>query len=78
MNLHDDGILEVNSKYTIGTNDGRELRHVVFKGYKLLNGKPMMVFKTETNKKVSVNPSYYTFSIEEQKDKQPEFIDKDY
>ena len=56
MNLHDDGILKIDNKYTVGTNDGRELRHVVFKGYKLLNGKPMMVFITETNKKVSINP----------------------
>ena len=78
MSLHDEGILEIGDKYTVGTNDGREFRHVVFKGYKLLNGKPMMVFTTERNKKVSVNPSYYTFAIEEQKDKEPTFIDTDF
>ena len=27
--------------YTIGTNDGKEFRRVVYKGTKLLNGKPM-------------------------------------
>ena len=75
MNLHDEGILEIDNKYTVGTNDGRELRHVIFKGYKLLNGKPMMVFKTKTNKTVSVNPSYYTFTLEEPKDEEPRFVD---
>ena len=45
MQLHDDGILEVGSSYTVGTNDGREISHIRFTGYKLLNGKPMMVFK---------------------------------
>ena len=78
MNLHDDCILKIDNKYTVGTNDGRELRHVVFKGYKLLNGKPMMVFITETNKKVSINPSYYTFTLEEPKDKEPTFVDADF
>ena len=78
MNLHDEGILKVGTEYTVGTNDGRELRHVTFQGYKLLNGKPMMVFKTEYDNQVSVNPSYYTFTLEEQRKKveEPTFIDE--
>jgi len=51
--------------YTIGTNDGKEFRRVVFKGTKLLNGKRMMVFKTEDSRKLTVNPSFHTFTIEE-------------
>ena len=58
--------------YTIGTNDGKEFRRVVYKGTKLLNGKPMMVFKTEDNSRLTVNPSLHTFTIEEQPLPQPE------
>ena len=74
----DDGILEINNKYTIGTNDGKEFRQVVFKGYKLLNGKSMMVFRTYNNKSISINPSYYTFALEMDKDEEPRYIDGDY
>ncbi len=42
MQLHDEGILEIGNQYTVGTNDGREISHIRFIGYKLLNGKPMM------------------------------------
>ena len=62
---YDDGILQLEECYTIGTNDGKEFRRVVYKGTKLLNGKPMMVFKTEENTSLTVNPSFHTFTIEE-------------
>jgi hypothetical protein len=58
--------------YTIGTNDGKEFRRVVYKGTKLLNGKSMMVFRTEDNSKLTINPSFHTFTIEEQPLPQPE------
>tara|TARA_X000001382_G_scaffold119963_1_gene101180 strand:- start:3395 stop:3676 length:282 start_codon:yes stop_codon:yes gene_type:complete len=58
-------LLDKEECYTIGTNDGKEFRRVVFKGTKLLNGKPMMVFKTENSKSLTVNPSFHTFTIEE-------------
>ena len=61
--------------YTIGTNDGKEFRRVVYKGTKLLNGKPMMVFKTEDNSRLTVNPSFHTFTIEEQPLPQPEDLE---
>ena len=61
--------------YTIGTNDGKEFRRVVYKGTKLLNGKPMMVFKTEENTSLTVNPSFHTFTIEEQPLPQPEDLE---
>lgn len=78
-NPNDDGILDIDEKYTIGTNDGREFRQVVFKGYKLLNGKPMMVFRTiKNNQKLSINPSYYTFVLEMEKDEEPRYIDGEY
>ena len=58
--------------YTVGTNDGKEFRRVVYKGTKLLNGKPMMVFKTEDNTSLTVNPSFHTFTLEEFPLPQPE------
>ncbi len=78
MQLHDDGILEVGNSYTVGTNDGREIPEVRFTGMKLLNGKPMMVFRTVSNKKVSINPSFYTFILETDKELEPVYVDDDY
>ena len=62
---YDDGLLVKEECYTIGTNDGKEFRRVVYKGTRLLNGKPMMVFNTEENTSLTVNPSFHTFTIEE-------------
>jgi len=58
--------------YTVGTNDGKEFRRVVYKGTKLLNGKPMMVFNTEDNSRLTINPSFHTFTIKEIPLPQPE------
>ena len=69
---YDDALLSEEECYTIGTNDGKEFRRVVYKGTKLLNGKPMMVFKTEDNSRLTINPSFHTFTIEEQPLPQPE------
>ena len=55
-----------------GTNDGKEFRRVVYKGTKLLNGKPMMVFTTEDNSRLTINPSFHTFTLEEIPYHQPE------
>ena len=63
--------------YTIGTNDGKEFRRVVYKGTKLLNGKRMMVFTTEDSRKLTVNPSFHTFTIEEQPLPTPEDLGVD-
>ena len=69
---YDDGILEEDSTYAIGTNDGKEFRRVVYKGTKLLNGKPMMVFTREDNSRLTINPSFHTFTLEELPYPQPE------
>ena len=65
-------LLNEEEGYTVGTNDGKEFRRVVYKGTKLLNGKPMMVFKTEDNSRLTINPSFHTFTIEELPLPQPE------
>tara|TARA_R110000822_G_scaffold41849_5_gene113914 strand:- start:4213 stop:4497 length:285 start_codon:yes stop_codon:yes gene_type:complete len=74
-NSYDDKLLNEEECYTIGTNDGKEFRRVVYKGTKLLNGKPMMVFRTEENTSLTVNPSFHTFTIEELPLPQPEDLE---
>tara|TARA_R100001244_G_scaffold64150_2_gene53159 strand:- start:1165 stop:1395 length:231 start_codon:yes stop_codon:yes gene_type:complete len=64
---YDDGLLEEEKTYSIGTNDGKEFRSVIYKGTKLLNGKPMMVFETVNKERLTVNPSFHTFTITENK-----------
>ena len=64
---YDDGLLKEHGTYSVGTNDGREFRSVVYKGTKLLNGKPMMVFETFDEQQLTVNPSFHTFTITENK-----------
>ena len=74
-NSYDGKLLNEEECYTIGTNDGKEFRRVVYKGTKLLNGKPMMVFRTEENTSLTVNPSFHTFTIEELPLPQPEDLE---
>ena len=68
---YDEGLLIQGSQYTIGTNDGKEFKKVAFVGYKQLNGKPMMVFRTMEDKQVTVNPSFHSFIIEEETEMNP-------
>ena len=68
---YDDNLLKEEECYTVGTNDGREFRRVIFKGTKLLNGKKMMIFKTEENTSLTINPSFHTFTLEELPEPQP-------
>ena len=65
-------LLDEEECYTIGTNDGKEFRRVIYKGTKLLNGKSMMVFRTEERTSLTINPSFHTFTIEELPRPQPE------
>ena len=62
---YDDGLLQEDKTYTIGTNDGKEFRSVIYKGTKLFNGKPMMVFKTNgiSKEQLTINPSFHTLTI---------------
>ena len=69
--LHDESLLIQGSQYTIGTNDGKEFNKVSFVGLKQLNGKPMMVFRTDEDKQVSINPSFHSFIVEEETEMNP-------
>jgi hypothetical protein len=68
---YDESLLIQGSQYTIGTNDGKEFKKVSFVGLKQLNGKPMMVFRTNEDKQVSINPSFHSFIIEEETEMNP-------
>ena len=61
---YDEGLLIQGSQYTIGTNVGKEFKKVSFVGFKQLNGKPMMVFRTDGDKQVTINPSFHSFTVE--------------
>ena len=68
---YDESLLIQGSQYTIGTNDGKEFKKVSFVGLKQLNGKPMMVFRTDEDKQVSINPSFHSFIVEEETEMNP-------
>ena len=68
---YDESLLIQGSQYTIGINDGKEFKKVSFVGLKQLNGKPMMVFRTNEDKQVSINPSFHSFIIEEETEMNP-------
>jgi len=52
-------------EYSVGTNDGKVFNRVVFKGLKNFGGKNMMCFETENKSQVTINPSYNSFTIED-------------
>ena len=52
-------------RYSVGLNDGKKFRRVAYVGTKLLNGKPMMCFKTVESVDLTVNPSYMAFIVED-------------
>ena len=66
---YDDAILNKDDEYIVGVNDGTTFNGVKYKGVKLFNGKKMLVFETKTNKQLTINPSFHTFTLEK-KDKE--------
>ena len=58
-------LLERGLAYTVGTNDGKVFNRVVFKGTRNVMGKQIMCFETEHRESISVNPSYFSYSIED-------------
>tara|TARA_R100000656_G_scaffold83507_1_gene60925 strand:+ start:491 stop:718 length:228 start_codon:yes stop_codon:yes gene_type:complete len=66
-NTNNDELLIKDELYTVGLSNGTEWVRVKYLGTKPLNGKPMMVFKTPTDRQITVNPSFHTFTITERK-----------
>ena len=65
MNNINEELLERGLVYTVGTNDGKIFNRVVYKGTRNVMGKQIMCFETEHRESVSVNPSYFSYSIED-------------
>jgi len=61
----DDALFNKGNIYTVGTNDGAHFKQVEFIGTKLYHGKSMMVFKTNDERRLTINPSYQSFVIED-------------
>jgi len=66
-NTNNDELLIKDELYTVGLSNGTEWVRVKYLGTSPLNGKPMMVFKTSTDRQITVNPSFHTFTITERK-----------
>ena len=66
-NTNNDELLIKNELYTVGLSNGTEWVRVKYLGTRPLNGKPMMEFKTSTDRQITVNPSFHTFTITERK-----------
>ena len=64
---NNDNLLVENDLYTVGLSNGTEWVRVKYLGTRPLNGKPMMVFKTSTDRQITVNPSFHTYTITERK-----------
>ena len=60
-----DELLKQGMSYTVGTNDGKVFDRVVYKGTRNVLGKQIMCFETEHRESVNVNPSYFSYSIED-------------
>ena len=72
MNEHyNDKLLTEGTRYTIGMNDGCTMKNVIFEGTKQFYGKTMMCFRTNNDNQITVNPSYFSFSIEGETDMNP-------
>ena len=71
ISTYNDEILIEGCEYSVGTNDGKEFSKVAFEGYKKLYRKPMLSFRTNNNKQVTINPSYMSFAIEEDTEMNP-------
>ena len=61
----DNELLEKGLVYTVGTNDGKVFNRIVYKGTRNVMGNQIMCFETEHRESVSVNPSYFSYSIED-------------
>jgi len=65
MNNLNEELLERGLIYTVGTNDGKVFNRIVYKGTRNVMGKNIMCFETEHKESISVNPSYFSYSIED-------------
>lgn len=61
----DNELLERGLVYSVGTNDGKVFERIVYKGTRNIMGKNIMCFETENKESVSINPSYFSYTVED-------------
>ena len=71
ISSYNDEIFIEGCEYSVGTIDGKEISRVAFDGYRKLYGKTILVFRTNKDKPIIINPSYMSFAIEEETEMNP-------
>ncbi len=65
MNSYDDNVLTEGAEYIVGLNDGTTFREIIYEGKKMINGKPILCFRTKkSDSLITINPSYHSFTVE--------------
>ena len=65
MDSYDEDMFIEGGGYTVGISDGTQFNNIIYVGKKLLNGKPILTFRTmKGDKQLTVNPSYHSFTLE--------------
>ena len=66
---YNDKLLIEGTRYDpVGMNDGCTFKNIIYEGTKQFHGKNMMCFKTNKNKQIIINPSYFSFAVEGETD----------
>jgi len=65
MNSANEELLQQGISYSVGTNDGKVFDRVVYKGTRNVMGKQIMCFETQNKETLNINPSYFSYSLED-------------
>ena len=63
-NNYNEKLMSEGTTYTVGMNDGCIIKEVIYTGTKQFYGKTMMCFETKKRSEITINPSYFSFSVE--------------
>tara|TARA_R110000824_G_scaffold46086_2_gene132864 strand:- start:3145 stop:3402 length:258 start_codon:yes stop_codon:yes gene_type:complete len=63
-NNYNEQLMCEGTTYTVGMNDGCIIKNVIYAGTKQFYGKTMMCFQTKRKSEITINPSYFSYSIE--------------
>jgi hypothetical protein len=62
---YDENVLTEGAEYSVGLNDGTMFKEIIFEGKKMINGKPILCFRTvKEDAQITINPSYHSWTIE--------------
>ena len=63
-NNYNEKLMSEGTTYTVGMNDGCIIKEVIYTGTKQFYGKTMICFETKERRSITINPSYFSFSVE--------------